>query len=128
MGRAAMVHPNGGVREALGELTDAARVIQMDMSQHDVGELVGGHSECAERRGDRFDGRARSGLDQCRLGGLEEVGGGVASFTPHERVDRRDSVGDGEDDGRELLHRPSLAGVVSVAAGRVGPRKGGEPW
>jgi hypothetical protein len=100
MGRAALVHPDGGVREALGELTDAARVIQMDMGQHDVGELAGGHPERAERRGDRFDGRARSGLDQCRLRGLEEVGGGVASSAPHERVDRRDAVGDGEDDGR----------------------------
>ena len=112
MGRAALVHPDGGAREALGELTDAARVVQMDVGQHDVGELVEGHPELVERRGDGFDGGSRAGLDQGGFGGVEEVGGRVARPAAHEGVDRRDAVGDGEDDGRALLHRASLAGSV----------------
>ena len=61
---ATLVHPDRGAREALGEPADPTRVIEVDVREHDVRELVGGHAERVERLGDRFDRRPRSGFDQ----------------------------------------------------------------
>ena len=110
VGRASLVDPHGCAREALGELTDSAGMVQVDVGEDDVGERARFDPQVIEGRGDRLDRCSGAGLDEGRFGGVEEVGGGVARPAPHEGVDRPDAVGDGEHDGWALLHRASLAG------------------
>ena len=67
MARAAFVHPDGRVRESAGQRSHPARVIQVDVREHDVCERVGCDAERLERAGHGLDGCARAGFHQRRF-------------------------------------------------------------
>ena len=106
--RTAFVDPHGGVREPGGERAHPARMIQVDVREHDVRERVGCDAERVERACHRLDGRARTRFHQRRLVRGEEICGRIALASSHERVDRRDAGRDLERDG--FHRRESTAG------------------
>ena len=121
--RTAFVHPDGRVREALGDPPYPARVVEVDVRDGDVRQVGGSDPEPLESRDDGFEGGARSGLDDRGLVGFEQVGGRVALAPAVERIDRGDASRDLEHD---RLHVASLR-VCRRAMLRSGA-KGGVGW
>jgi hypothetical protein len=74
MGGAAFVHPHGGLGELPGKRPHASGVVEVDVGDHDVGEIAGGQTDGVQpgRNGLHRGGRPR--LHQCRLRPVEQIG------------------------------------------------------
>jgi hypothetical protein len=88
---AALMYPHGRAREVGSEGAGASCVVEVDVSDHDVREVLRAHSEVPQAGPDGVHARRRSGLHERRLRGVEQVARGHPAAPAHHRVDRRDT-------------------------------------
>ena len=103
---ALLVHVDGRVGKRAGDVADAAGVVEVDVGDGDAGEVGRRDVELGQRVEQRVDGGLAAGLDQHRLGALDQVAGRDVVPAAEQRVDLDDA---GADPG---VHPPTLPHVV----------------
>jgi hypothetical protein len=85
--RPALVHHDLGTGEHPGEVTGAARVIQVDVGDHDRGQVGGTDAEPGQGIADQRRRRRGPGFHQARPLAADQVARGDLLVPGHERVD-----------------------------------------
>ena len=85
--RAPLVRDDLGRREHRGDVAGPARVIQVNMSDHDGGQVVGADPEPGQCVTDHRRGRRRPGFHQARPVGPDQVAGRDPVVSGHPGVD-----------------------------------------
>ena len=101
-----LVDVDGGLREGPGHVAHAAGVVEVDVGDHDVGQVVGRDAEVVQGGEQGGHRGLAAGLDQHRLGAVDQVPGGDPLPAPEEGVDLVDAVGDQLRHGGTLARRP----------------------
>jgi hypothetical protein len=95
--RAALVHDDPGRREHGGDVSGAARMVEMDVRDHDRRQVVGPHPEPGQGVADHRGRRRGSRLHQARPVPPDQVAGGDPFVPGHPGVDLEDLVSQGGD-------------------------------
>ena len=121
--RAPFVDHDLGRGEHAGHVTDAARVVQVDVGDHHRGQVTGSYAQPGERVPHHRRRRCRPGLHQARTVGADQVSGGNLAVPRHPGVDLEHVVPERGDPGVAVPAEISLVhvGIVpEVAAAFAG--------
>ena len=83
---ALLVDVDGGLGEGPGHVAHAAGVVEVDVGDHDVGQVVGGDAEVVQGGEQGGDRRLAPGLDQHRLGARRPGSPAVTRSQPPSSV------------------------------------------
>ena len=70
---ALLVHVHGRFRERGGDVAHATGVVEVDVGDDDAGQVIGGHAEVGQLGQHGGERALTAGLDEARLGALDQV-------------------------------------------------------
>ena len=109
---APLLDPYRGPGEVAGQRADPARMVEVDVGEHDVGQVLRPEVELGQAGQHRVDRGGGPGLDQRGLVPVQQVAGGHRGSPTHPGVDARDAVRGGV--GRGSDARPGFAHGAGV--------------
>ena len=105
-----LVDVDRGLREGEGHVAHPAGVVEVDVGDHDVGQVLGLEAQPVQRREQGGHRGLATGLDQGRLRSLEQIPGGDPLPAPQQGVDLEHVLRDARGHNGTMSHPGSRFG------------------